>query len=121
MPSDEGSAMNERSGEGWHGAIGGRSPVQGWGRVDGFPWFFRARGDAWSLEIAEDPALYEEDFPEVGGEVAGWAAGERWGTWPDASVMTAEVVWSIVETCIARFRSGRLPYLVRGGPNLRSP
>ncbi|MGN6151724.1 MAG: hypothetical protein ACTHOH_06885 [Lysobacteraceae bacterium] len=113
--------MRERSGEGWHGILGGQAPVQGWGRVDGLPWYFRARGDTWSFEIAEDPGLDEENLPDVGDAVAGWAAWERWGKWPDASAMAADTAWSIVEACIARFRSRRLPYLVPGGPNLPPP
>lgn len=114
-------SMTERSGEGWNGYITGMAPVQRCGRVDGYPWYFRARWSAWSFEIAEDRGLDEKDFPDVGDVVPGWAAWERWGTWPDASAMSADTAWSIVETCIERFRSGQLQYLFPGGPRLPTP
>lgn len=113
--------MTECPGQGWNGIITGHAPVQGWGRADGHPWFFRARGDTWSFEIAEDRGLDEQALPDVGEEVSGWAAWERWGTWPDASIMSMDTAWSIVETCIERFRAGQLQYLFPGGPRLPTP
>ena len=113
--------MVERSGNGWHGAITGRAPVQGWGRVDGHPWYFRARGDAWSFEIADDLELDEAVLPVVDDENAGWLVEEDWGTWPKASYMDPDIAWSIVEACIARFRSGQLPYHMPSGSGPTTP
>lgn len=33
--------------------IGGNCPVQAEGTIDGWPFYFRARGEHWSLEVAE--------------------------------------------------------------------
>lgn len=65
--------------------MGGQCPVQAEGTVDGHPFYFRARGEAWSLSIAgpsgdvfgDDAWYYDEDYP--GGE---YAAG--WMTYPEA-------------------------------------
>lgn len=35
--------------------IGGACPVQAEGTVDGIPFYFRARGNGWSLSIGVDP------------------------------------------------------------------
>jgi hypothetical protein len=34
--------------------IGGQAPVQGWGKVDGFDWFFNARYNEWSFAVSLD-------------------------------------------------------------------
>lgn len=36
-------------------SIGGNCPVQAEGEVDGKPFYFRARGDEWSMGIGGDP------------------------------------------------------------------
>lgn len=55
----------------------GNCPVQAEGTIDGHPFYFRARGSAWSLSIGgADPVgeptfVYREDWP--GGPFdAGW-------------------------------------------------
>lgn len=32
--------------------IGGDAPLQGFGYLDGHPWYFRARGDRWWFAVA---------------------------------------------------------------------
>lgn len=57
--------------------LGGNCPVQAEGRIDGYGFYFRARGDQWSLEIytgPEGPWEYEEDY----------------GVWPAAGWMEKE-------------------------------
>lgn len=61
--------------------IGGACPVQAEGTVDGIPFYFRARGDEWSMSIGLDPVdvscgfapgfHYEEDYGD-GPYDAGW-------------------------------------------------
>lgn len=59
-------------------ALGGNCPVQGVGEIAGQPFYFRARGDSWSLAI--------------GGEIYGeadWSYSEAYGDGPfDAGSMT---------------------------------
>jgi hypothetical protein len=56
--------------------IGGNCPVQADGKIDGTPFYFRARGESWSIGIGGDVVgepdwYYEEDYP--GGQfAAGW-------------------------------------------------
>ena len=37
--------------------IGGQAPVQGWGKVDGFDWFFSARYSEWTFAVSLDPEI----------------------------------------------------------------
>ena len=59
----------------WFDYIGGNCPVQAEGTIGGYPFYFRARGERWYLEIYDhgesDPWLYEEDYPH-GQFSAGW-------------------------------------------------
>ena len=56
--------------------LGGYCPVQADGRVDGVPFYFRARGNAWSMSVGQKPILspewfYKEQYGERPYE-AGW-------------------------------------------------
>jgi hypothetical protein len=104
--------MSTRSGDGWSGTIEGQAPVQGCGRVDGHGWYFRARHEAWSLEIVEDPSIDPETLPVVNDACPGWLAEEGWGSSKfEASYMPEEVAWSLVERCFENFRRGRLSHV----------
>jgi hypothetical protein len=50
------------------GRLEGFAPVQGWGTVRGFSFYFRARHDEWSFAISEHPAVDPVDIqlPEQG-------------------------------------------------------
>src|SRR5688572_3651548 len=48
--------------------LGGNCPVQAEGRIDGKPFYFRARGMSWSLEIGAEPVRNPE-----------WGYREDWG------------------------------------------
>jgi hypothetical protein len=72
--------------------VGGACPVQGEGNIDGLPLYFRARGDHWSLRIAQhvngdpvsvawdelrsDPGWWTE-CPYGEDYAAGWMSGEH--------------------------------------------
>lgn len=62
--------------------IGGNCPVQAEGTIDGQPFYFRARGEHWSLsvggaDVIGDPAwYYEEEYPG-GPFAAGWMSQEE--------------------------------------------
>jgi hypothetical protein len=92
----------DRSGPGWYGRIGGACPVQGIGEVDGVPWYFRARGERWSLEFGVG------ELPD--GELVGEAIFERGGyvgPWPDAGWIGVRHAWSLIARSIAEFRVWR--------------
>lgn len=50
-------------------------PVQAEGTIDGAPFYFRARGQHWEIEIAGGPVL---EFMGRG-PAEGWWDGEAWG------------------------------------------
>jgi len=66
-------------------SLGGLCPVQGYGTMGGLPFYFRARHDGWSLEVADTPGgdplasteghglclELEGDWGPPGGEAAG--------------------------------------------------
>jgi hypothetical protein len=101
-----------RSGDGWDGYIEGVSPLQGCGRVDGLPWYFRARWASWSFEVVNDLTVDPELLPMIGTPgVTGWLIEEEWGSLTEASYMAPDVGWLIVERCIERHRRGQLQWV----------
>lgn len=63
--------------------IGGMCPVQAEGRVDGKAFYFRARGEKWSLSIAEaDPIghpewIHQAIYGDGDAFAAGWMSEEE--------------------------------------------
>lgn len=57
-------------------SFGGNCPVQADGRIDGKPFYFRARGSGWSIGIGGEPVLNPEwEYYEEYGDnpyAAGW-------------------------------------------------
>ena len=95
----------QRKGDGWEGWIGYNAPVRGEGTIDGRRWSFRARGEWWGLNIAENPG----DDPEaVGLSVGGWIIEDRYGTKFDASWMTADAAWNLVLWAFEKLHQGKL-------------
>ncbi|CAH1688718.1 conserved hypothetical protein [Hyphomicrobiales bacterium] len=73
--------------------IGGNCPVQSEGTVDGLPYYFRARGMHWALEIEEAPG-------------STWRHEEPYGTGPfDAGWMPEDEALSFIEKAVGLFRS----------------
>lgn len=60
--------------------IGGYCPVQAEGNVNGVPFYFKSRGEHWSIGIGGDDPICEP----------GWSHVEKYGTWPDAGYITLE-------------------------------
>jgi len=76
--------------------LGGNCPVQAEGTVDGKPFYFRSRGDTWSMSIG-------------GADVVGapeWYHEQSYGVWPDAGYITEDQAMKFMEAAIMAFRSG---------------
>jgi len=86
------------------GILRGYVPVQGEGIIDGKPWYFRARGDSWSLSISENTG--GSPIEVRWGNESGWYYEDNWGEWPDAGYMSYEEAWKIIEDCFVKFRAG---------------
>lgn len=77
--------------------IGGLCPVQAEGRIDGMPFYFRARGERWSLEIGQlgsDPGL---DPPL-------WTMQGWHGVWPDAGYIDEHEARSLIAQAVKVWR-----------------
>jgi hypothetical protein len=76
--------------------IGGNCPVQAEGTIDGKEFYFRARGDSWSMDIGGDD-------PVAGGE---WSYEEDYGKGPyDAGWMTIEEARGFIAKAVAIYRA----------------
>lgn len=68
--------------------LGGNCPVQAWGMIDGREFYFRARGQSWSMQIGD------------------WYRINPWGDGPYAAGwMPEETARQIIENCAAECRS----------------
>lgn len=97
---------NSRAGDGWHGDIGGWCPVQGFGEVDGFPWYFRARGEHWSFGVSSSPTGDPVDAGTKN-DPNGYCERHEWGTWPGAGYVANEVAWRFIEQSISNWRTAK--------------
>jgi hypothetical protein len=99
------------------GEIGGNCPVQGFGTIDKRPWYFRARGDAWSFDIADLIDGGEDDALSVGCGMPGWMAGGTFGAWPDAGWMSQAEAWGLIVASVIAYRARTLNYVNAAGLN----
>jgi hypothetical protein len=76
--------------------LGGNCPVQAEGEINGKPFYFRARGESWSLSIGGEPVGNPE-----------WAHFEWFGEWPDAGWMTEEQAEAFLRRAAARYAEGK--------------
>lgn len=73
---------------------GGNCPVQIEGDVHGQPFYFRARGDSWSVGIGGEP---------VGSP--NWEHEEDYGDWPDAGWMHLHEAYDFLLKAVALCRT----------------
>jgi hypothetical protein len=75
--------------------LGGNCPVQAEGNVDGKPFYFRARGNHWTMGIGSDPVGSPEwDYEEQYGDepfAAGWMTEEEARAFIDKAVTLYEL------------------------------
>lgn len=110
-------------GEGWFASVGGTTPVQGEGMIDGREFYFRARGRSWALLISMveglDPLEAEELRDRQNKDaIEGKARDDNPPCisyegidriWPAAGYMTTEEVACIIGHCAALFRFAVTP------------
>jgi hypothetical protein len=104
----------DRFGDDLAGFLHGSAPVQGYGVIGDQPWYFRARHDSWSLEIA--PTL---DLNPI--ESAHWAWSDDY---ENSSWMEHDVAWASVLKAAAIYRDPLIQALLKPGdlddPSLRA-
>ncbi len=57
--------------------LGGQCPVQAEGKINGVPFYFRARGEHWSLSIGPNPVWHYSEAYGDGPYDAGWMGHEE--------------------------------------------
>jgi hypothetical protein len=85
--------------------LSGSCPVQGDGWIDGHAFYFRARGDQWSIEVTdhivpETSGIWKFQTPPP----ATWGYGEDYGDFPDAGYMPFIEALGFIEQSAASFR-----------------
>ncbi len=76
-------------------SLGGKCPVQAEGTINGVPFYFRARGEIWTLEVGADLI-----------EAVDWEHAEWFGEWPDAGWMTDAQAETFLRAAAARYSAG---------------
>jgi hypothetical protein len=75
--------------------IGGNCPVQAEGVIDGKPFYFRARGEHWSMGVGGEPVCSPE-----------WEHVEEWGDGQYAAGwMPEEVAHQMIAKAVAMYRA----------------
>lgn len=86
--------------------IDGNCPVQAEGSINGARFYFRSRGEHWSMEICKTDADYL-NWPE---ECQVWERCEPWGDGPYAAGwMPEEDARQIIERCARAYADQDLP------------
>lgn len=81
----------------------GFCPVEGEGMVDGYEFYFRARGQRWTLYVA---AVAGETGDPL--DASAWSTGAPWGNEPSsAGYMSDEEAWRLIEEGVAKWRVER--------------
>ncbi|PCK08501.1 MAG: hypothetical protein COA42_08695 [Alteromonadaceae bacterium] len=103
--------MRKVAGKNWAGYINEQSPVHASGSVDGYPWYFRVRRDAWFMEIAEDQEIECEKLPLVGYGTGGWLFEENWTSGREVGHMETETALKFIQKTVDLFRERKLDYI----------
>lgn len=80
--------------------LGGNCPVQSEGTINGVPYYFRARGEHWSMAIGPDPVDISCGFKE------GWYKEQEWGDNPYAAGwMDVDEARKLIEQCAEEYNT----------------
>ena len=87
--------------------LGGVAPVQGLGKINGFAWYFWARGDSWRFAVADFVEKEAADAISVAAEYArGFVLskgfGREEGGWA-SSEMSYDTALRIIRRCCRTF------------------
>ena len=82
--------------------LSGLCPVQSEGLIDNHPYYFKARGNMWFIQIAKNESEYTED---VLSDLEAWDYGERYGEFPDAGYMPFIEALEFIEASANRWRT----------------
>lgn len=87
--------------------LGGNCPVQAEGRINGKRFYFRARGEHWSLTV--HPTA-DGKFLEWPRDDLDWFHEEEWGDGPfDAGWMPEDVAREMIAKAAALYEQGATP------------
>lgn len=78
------------------GRASGQAPVQAHGLIDGEEFYFRSRGEHWSMSIG-GAEIYQSPR---------WYYEERYGTWPEAGSISEEQAYAFIAQAAIKFRAG---------------
>ena len=86
------------------------APVQAEGTLDGYAFYFRARGEQWTFSLAEEPGLdpvYIDSAETAAGR--GYFLAEQYGAPHSfaASHMALAKARDLIEECARRYRAHR--------------
>lgn len=86
------------------------APVQAEGTVGGHPFYFRARGDAWTFSLAEEPGLDPASIDSAESAVGrGYFLAAQYGAPRSfaASYMPLAEARNLIRECVRRYRADR--------------
>ena len=84
--------------------LDGDAPVQAWGTINGYPFYFRARGAGWQFAVSNLRGDYRQAVRVAAGEQPGFVMERRYGRHPhDASVISYSLVMTIIRRAARAF------------------
>lgn len=95
----------------WCGAtsFGGQCPVQAEGQIGDAYWYFRARGDSWSITVHND---IERAYGDATGAL--YYHDESYGVWPEAGYMPAGDAVTFIVRELINWRDSQRAGTVKG-------
>lgn len=85
------------------------------GRVSGYSWYFQSTLHTWSIEIAEDPNIEENQLPLVGYGCGGWlyesAQDTQFNTLLENEADFITLINKELPLIFTLFSQNKLPYL----------
>ncbi len=84
--------------------LDGDAPVQALGYIDGYPFYFHARGRRWRFAVASARTSTEEAIKVAAGEATGFLLTRKYGrSQHDASILSYSIAMSIIRRAAQAF------------------